>query len=387
MNISVDVLMNSGGIITAPSVLLQPVDIGHTTLANRVIMAPLTRLRAVEPEDLPSPLAETYYAQRASAGLIITEATQISWQSKGYAGTPGLHTDKQQQAWKKIVDAVHAKGGKIAVQLWHTGLFSHQSLQPDHQSPLSASLQPDLTARITLRDAEGQPVRATATPARAASLDEIRQIITDFANATRRARAAGFDFVEIHGAHGYLLHQFWSEHTNRRQDNYGGSRDNRARLMLEVLAACINAWDCDHIGIRISPLGQFNDIDFGYHEEDALWLVKQINQHQPAYLHLSEPDWTGGTPLSDTMHQHIREAFSRSIIVAGGYTVEKAEKAIKQHWADAVAFGRAFIGNPDVVERIAAKAPLNDYDHDTCYGGEAKGYTDYPSWQQQNQTK
>lgn len=363
------------------SVLLQPITIGQSTLDNRIVMAPLTRLRAVEPDDLPSPFAAEYYAQRASAGLIITEASQISWQSKGYAGTPGLHTDEQQQAWQKIVEAVHAKGGKISIQLWHTGLFSHQSLQPNQQLPISASAQPDHTARITLRNAEGQPIRADASPARAASLDDIQQIIRDFASATARAKAAGFDFIEIHAAHGYLLHQFWSERTNHRQDNYGGSRENRARLILEVLDACINAWDRDHIGIRISPLGQFNDIDFGYNEEDAVWLVEQINQYQPAYLHVSEPDWTGGIPLSDSMHQRIRDAYKRSIIVAGGYTVAKAEKAINQHWADAVAFGRAFIGNPDVVERIAINAPLNDYNQATCYGGGAEGYTDYPTWQ------
>lgn len=365
------------------SLLFQPLQIGQTCLANRIVMAPLTRLRAIEPGDLPSPLSAEYYAQRASAGLIITEATQISEQSKGYAGTPGLHTDEQQAAWQHIVEAVHAQGGKIAIQLWHTGLLSHRDVQPNHQSPLAPSVLPDLHARITLRDAQGMPVRADVTPAHEASQSEIEQVIKDFAQAVRRARAAGFDLVEIHGAHGYLLHQFWSENTNHRQDNYGGSRENRARLMLEVLDASIQAWDKDHIGIRISPMGQFNDIDFGHNEADSIWLAEQINQYQPAYLHLSEPDWTGGAPLSAEMHQQIRKAFSRTIMVAGGYTAAKAEQAIEANWADAVAFGRAFIGNPDLVERIAADAPINDYNQASCYGGGAAGYTDYPTLLQQ----
>lgn len=365
--------------------LFEPVQIGATKLANRVIMAPMTRLRAIEPGDLPSPFAAEYYTQRASAGLIITEAAQVSFQSKGYAGTPGLHTDEQQEAWQEIVQAVHKQGGKIAIQLWHTGLFSHTEVQPDHQIPVSASALPELQARITLRDQQGHPVRTEATSARAATMSEIQQIIQDFAQATQRAQKAGFDFVEIHGAHGYLLHQFWSEYTNHRQDSYGGNRENRARLLLEVIKACINAWDQDHVGVRISPVGKFNDIDFGSNEEDAIWLVQQINRLQPAYLHVSEPDWTGGIPLTSAMRQAIRDGFSRSIIVAGAYSAEKAEDVLNHHWADAVAFGRAFIGNPDLVERIQADAPLRDYHHDTCYGGGSEGYTDYPTWKEEQQ--
>lgn len=359
--------------------LLTPVAIGQTKLRNRIVMAPLTRLRATEPGDIPSSLTEQYYTQRAGAGLVITEATQISFQAKGYAGAPGLHTDAQQVAWAKIVNSVHAEGGKIAVQLWHTGLVSHQSLQPDHRAPISASAV-NVHVRTSLRDAAGHTIRAEATPPRAATLADIQQVIADYAAATRRARAAGFDFIEIHGAHGYLLSQFWAAVTNHRTDEYGGSRENRARLMLDVVDACVAAWDTDHIGIRLSPLGAFNGVDFGYHEADSLWLIEQINQRGIAYLHISEPDWAGGEPLSDSFRQGIRQAFSRAIITAGGYTPEKAEQVIRQGYADAVAFGRAFIGNPDLVARITHNAPIRDFNAATCYGGGAEGYVDYPTW-------
>lgn len=367
--------------------LLAPLTVGQTTLKNRIIMAPLTRLRAVEPGDVPGPLAAEYYAQRADAGLIITEATQISYQAKGYAGAPGLHTDAQQAAWTKIVDAVHAQGGKIAVQLWHTGLVSHQSLQPHGLPPISASAVTGLHVRTSLRDEHGHTIRAKATPPRAAELSDIHSVITDYAAATRRAREAGFDFIEIHAAHGYLLSQFWAEAINHRTDEYGGSRDHRARLILDVIDACISAWDKNHIGIRISPLGAFNGVDFGYHEDDSIWLVEQINQRGIAYLHISEPDWAGGQPLHHDFRQRLRAAFNHTIITAGGYTPEKAAAVVTAGDADAVAFGRAFIGNPDLVTRIAEDAPINGFNEATCYGGAAQGYTDYPTWQQEHSAR
>jgi N-ethylmaleimide reductase len=350
---------------------------GHTPLKNRIIMAPLTRLRSIEPGDIPTPLAIEYYSQRASAGLIITEATQISAQAKGYAGAPGLHTDEQQAAWEKIVQAVHDKGGKIAVQLWHTGLVSHQSIQPNQLAPISASAI-DAQARTSLRDEAGNPIRVETTPTRAASLADIQQVIQDYADATKRAKAAGFDFIEIHGAHGYLLSQFWAEKINHRQDEYGGNKENRARLMLAVLDACIAAWDAEHIGIRLSPLGVFNNVDFGYNEAENLWLIEQISQRKTAFLHISEPDWAGGTAFNDDFRHAIRQAFKQTLIVAGAYDADKAEQRINSHLTDAVAFGRAFIANPDLVERIASDAPLNEMDAATAYGGNEKGYIDYP---------
>lgn len=357
--------------------LLQPITMGGQTLANRIVMAPLTRLRSIEPADIPNPLAVTYYAQRASAGLIITEATQVSAQAKGYAGAPGIHTQEQIEAWQQVTDAVHAKGGKIVVQLWHTGLVSHASVQPEGQAPISASAV-DVGGRTSLRDEHGHAVRVPTTPPRAATEAEIEQVISDFAQATKNAQAAGFDGVEVHGAHGYLLHQFWATHTNQRDDAYGGSRENRARLMLSVLDACVAAWDKEHVGIRISPMGTFNQVQAGYDEAESLWLIEQINQRQLMYLHLSEPDWAGGTPYEDDFRQAVRQAFSGLIIAAGGYTLERAERNLAAGWIDAVAFGRDYIANPDLVARIAADAPLNPQRPESFYGGGAEGYTDYP---------
>lgn len=358
--------------------LFAPLQLGQTTLNNRIVMAPLTRLRAIEPGDIPSPLAKTYYAQRATAGLVITEATQVSAQAKGYAGAPGIHSDAQVAAWKEITQAVHAQGGKIAIQLWHTGLVSHQSLQPDGQAPISASAV-DVQARTSLRDEQGLPLRAETTVPRAASHDELQQVVADFAAACVRAREAGFDLVEIHGAHGYLLSQFWAEHTNQRSDEYGGSRENRARLMLEVVDACIAAWDKDHIGIRVSPFGAFNSVNMGDNEADQLYLLGELNQRKLAYLHISEPDWAGGQPLTEAFRQKVRAVYAGKIIAAGGYTAQKAEQLINAGLIDAAAFGRAFIANPDLVARIQQDAPLNEVNQATVYGGGAEGYTDYPT--------
>ena len=357
--------------------LFEPIKMGSQTLKNRIIMAPLTRLRSVEPGDVPTVLASEYYSQRSGAGLVITEATQVSFQAKGYAGAPGIHTQDQTIAWKTIVDNVHAKGGKIVVQLWHTGLVAHESVQPDGKAPISAS-DVNVGARTTLKDSNQQPIRVETTTPRPATIDEIKQVIADFGLATKNAKEAGFDGVEIHGAHGYLLHQFWAEHTNQRTDEYGGSRENRARLMLAVIDACVDAWDADHIGIRISPLGTFNSVEAGYNEDENIWLIEQINKRALMYLHLSEPDWTGGTPYSDAFRQRVRDAFEQTIIAAGGYTAEKAERNIKCGYIDAVAFGRDYIANPDLAERIRTGAPLNEQHPQTFYGGGTEGYTDYP---------
>lgn len=361
----------------AHDILFEPLKMGKQTLDNRIIMAPLTRLRAVEPGDIPTALAGEYYAQRATAGLVITEATQVSFQAKGYAGAPGIHTQDQTTAWKTIVDDVHAKGGKIVVQLWHTGLVAHKSVQPDGQAPISAS-DVEVGVRTTLRDSNHQAIRADATPPRPATIDEIKQVVADFGQATKNAREAGFDGIEIHGAHGYLLHQFWAQHTNQRNDEYGGSRENRARLMLEVIDACVDAWDGDHVGIRISPLGTFNNVEAGYHEDENIWLIEQINKRGIMYLHLSEPDWAGGTPYSDDFRQRVRDTFGQVIMAAGGYSVEKAERNIREGYIDAVAFGRDYIANPDLPERIRQDAPLNQQHPETFYGGGTEGYTDYP---------
>jgi len=362
------------------SKLFSPIKVGAATLANRIFMAPLTRLRSIEPGDIPTPLMQEYYAQRASAGLIITEATQVSFQAKGYAGAPGLHTEEQAAAWKKIVDAVHQQNGHIAVQLWHTGRVSHSSVQPDQQAPVAPSAITSPEIRTTVRDANGDITRVEATPPRALALNEIPGIVADFRHAVGNARDSGFDFVELHGAHGYLLHQFFSPASNLREDSYGGSVENRARLTLEVVDAAIAEWDAQHIGIRISPIGPFNGLDNREDQEQAaLYLIAELNKRQLGFLHISEPDWAGGKPYTQEFRQAVRANYSGVIIGAGGYTAEKAEDLIGQGLIDAVAFGRPFIANPDLVDRIAQNAPFNEMDPATAYGGGAAGYTDYPT--------
>ncbi len=359
--------------------LFTPLKAGAVTLPNRVLMAPLTRLRSIEPGDIPTPLMGEYYRQRASSGLIISEATQISAQAKGYAGAPGLHSPEQIAAWKKITAGVHAENGHIAVQLWHTGRISHNSLQPDGQSPVAPSALSAGT-RTSLRDANGHATREDTSVPRALELEEIPGIVDDFRQAVANAREAGFDLVELHSAHGYLLHQFLSPSANQRTDQYGGSIENRARLVLEVVDAVSKEWSADRIGIRVSPIGSFQNTDNGPNEEaDALYLIEELGKRGIAYLHMSEPDWAGGQPYTEEFRRKVRERFHGPIIGAGAYTPEKAEDLIAKGLIDAVAFGRAYIANPDLVARLERKAELNPQRPETFYGGGAEGYTDYPT--------
>lgn len=359
--------------------LFTPLKIGPVTAPNRVLMAPLTRLRSIEPGDIPTPLMTEYYRQRASSGLIITEATQISAQAKGYAGAPGLHSVEQIAAWKKITDAVHAEDGRIAVQLWHTGRISHNTLQPGGEAPVAPSALSAGT-RTSLRDENGHAIRVDTSMPRALELSEIPGIVDDFRQAVANAREAGFDMVELHAAHGYLLHQFLSESANQRTDQYGGSLENRARLVLEVVDAVCKEWAPERIGIRVSPVGSFQNVDNGPNEEaEALYLIEELNKRGIAYLHMSEPDWAGGQPYTEAFRQKVRQHFSGPIIGAGAYTPEKAEDLISKGLIDAVAFGRDYIANPDLAARLERKAPLNPQRPESFYGGGAEGYTDYPS--------
>lgn len=359
--------------------LFTPLKVGAITTPNRIFMAPLTRLRSIVPGDIPTPLMGEYYRQRASSGLIISEATQISAQAKGYEGAPGLHSDEQIAAWKKITAGVHAADGRIAVQLWHTGRISHTSLQPGHQAPVAPSAISAAT-RTSLRDENGHAIRVDTSMPRALELNEIPGIVNDFRQAVGNARDAGFDMVELHSAHGYLLHQFLSPTSNHRTDEYGGSRENRARLVLEVVDAVSKEWSADRIGIRVSPIGSFQNVDNGPDEEaDALYLIEELNKRGIAYLHMSEPDWAGGQPYTEEFRQKVRERFNGVIIGAGAYTPEKAEALIEKGLIDAVAFGRDYIANPDLVERLHHNAELNAQRPETFYGGGAEGYTDYPT--------
>ncbi|WP_049293057.1 alkene reductase [Franconibacter helveticus] len=359
--------------------LFTPLKVGPVNVPNRVFMAPLTRLRSIEPGDIPTAMMVEYYRQRASSGLIISEATQISAQAKGYAGAPGLHSDEQVAAWKKITAAVHEKAGHIAVQLWHTGRISHSSLQPGGEAPVAPSAI-NAGTRTSLRDENGKAIRVDTTTPRALETDEIPGIVDDFRKAVGNARDAGFDLVELHSAHGYLLHQFLSPSANQRTDQYGGSVENRARLVLEVIDAVSKEWSADRIGIRVSPIGTFQNVDNGPNEEeDALYLIDELNKRGIAYLHMSEPDWAGGVPYTDEFRQKVRARFDGVIIGAGAYTREKAEALIEKGLIDAVAFGRDYIANPDLVERLRKKAELNPQRPESFYGGGAEGYIDYPT--------
>jgi len=359
--------------------LFTPLKMGAITVPNRIFMAPLTRLRSIEPGDIPTPLMGEYYRQRASAGLIITEATQISFQAKGYAGAPGLHSPEQIAAWKAINTAIHQDGGHSAVQLWHTGRISHSTLQPGGTAPVSASAI-NAETRTSLRDEEGKVFReATSTP-RALDTNEIAGIIADFRQAVINAREADFDLVELHSAHGYLIHQFLSPASNQRDYQYGGNIENRTRFALEVVDAAIDGWSADRIGIRISLLGPFNGLDNGEDQEEAaLYYIAELAKRNLAYLHISEPDWAGGKPYSESFRQAIRAVYPGVIIAAGAYTAEKAEELISRGLIDAVAFGRSYIANPDLVERLQTGASFNEPRPETFYGGGAEGYTDYPA--------
>lgn len=358
--------------------LFTPIHTGAFTLPNRVFMAPLTRMRASQPGDVPTELMQTYYVQRASAGLIIAEATQISPQGKGYMDTPGIYSAEQVAGWQKITQAVHEVNGRICLQLWHVGRVSHHSLQPDKQLPVSASAIPYVN-RTTVRGEDGRPQRVACDTPRALELNEMPGLLDDYRRAAGNAREAGFDMVEVHAAHGYLLQQFQSTESNQRTDAYGGVLENRARLTLEALDAVIGAWDAKHVGIRISPLGIFNGLDDRDGLDMGLYLAEQFAQRGIAYLHLSEPDWAGGPVLNEAFRRALREKFPGVIIGAGNYSVEKAEGLLAQGLIDAAAFGRPFIANPDLPQRLHQRTELNVLNADTLYGGGAEGYTDYPA--------
>ena len=358
--------------------LFEPVTLGTTTLPHRILMAPLTRMRASQPGDVPNALMADYYRQRSSAGLIVSEGTQISPQGKGYMDTPGIYSPEQVAGWRTITDAVHQAGGRIAAQLWHVGRVSHESFH-DGELPVSASALP-YRNRTTVRGEDGTPTRANCPTPRALELDEIAGVIEDYRRAARNAREAGFDFAEIHAAHGYLLHQFQAADSNARTDEYGGSLANRARLTLEVLDAVIEAWDAEHVGIRISPIGSFNGLEDPEGAEMGRYLAAEIGKRGVAFLHLSEPDWAGGPELTDDYRKELRAAHPGPIVAAGAYTVEKAERLLAADLIDAAAFGRLFIANPDLPRRLAEGLPLNEPDLATFYGGGEAGYTDYPDW-------
>ena len=359
--------------------LFDPIQIGEIALANRVVMAPLTRNRA--PGQLPNALMREYYIQRATAGLIVTEATQVSAQGQGYLDTPGIYTPEQVAGWRKITDAVHAAGGKIVVQLWHVGRISHTSLQPDGAAPVSSTARPAIGKTFTT---EG--FVDCSTP-RALRTDELPGVVASYRQAARNAVAAGFDGVEVHGANGYLLEQFLRDSINDRTDAYGGSIENRARLLLEVMTAVVAEIGGGRTGLRLSPITPVND---AAQDSDAAALyghvVQQLAPLKLAFLHLIEGQTGGARDLSDKGvasfdYAALRAVYGGVWIVNNGYSRAMALDAVASGAADLVAFGKPFISNPDLVRRLREDAPLARWVQATLYGGGAVGYTDYPALQ------
>ncbi|ERS87748.1 MULTISPECIES: alkene reductase [unclassified Halomonas] len=362
--------------MTNPS-LLTPLRLGSLTLPNRVIMAPLTRART--PDSVPGTLQQAYYGQRAGAGLIISEATNISPTARGYVYTPGIWTDAQEAGWRDVVEAVHAKGGRIALQLWHVGRVSHEMVQPDGQQPVAPSALKGEGAEcfVEFEDGTAGP-HPTSTP-RALETDEIPGIVEDYRQAAQRAKRAGFDMVEVHAANAYLLNQFLATGTNRRTDQYGGSIENRARFPLEVVDAVAEVFGPERVGIRLTPFIELFGLTDEEPEAMALYLADELNRRGLAYLHFNEPNWAGGDiTFPEGFREQMRERFKGGLIYCGNYDAERAQARLDDNTADAVAFGRPFIANPDLPERFRVGAALNEPDPSTFYGGDATGYTDYP---------
>lgn len=356
----------------ATSKLFEPYKLGPITLSNRTVMAPLTRNRAVAGL-VPNPLAVEYYSQRASAGLLITEASQVSQQGQGYQDTPGIYSKEQIAGWRKVTDRVHERGGRIFIQLWHVGRISHTSLQPNNGAPVAPS-----AVRAKTKTFVGGTFADVSEP-RALELSEIPGIIDSFKRGAANALEAGFDGVEIHGANGYLLDQFAKDGTNKRTDAYGGSIENRAKLMLEVAKAVSAEAGAARTGIRISPVTPANDVSDSNPQPLFDHIVDGLNAEKLVYIHVIEGATGGPRDVAPFDYASLRKRFDGTYIANNGYDLELANKVLAANEADLIAFGKLFISNPDLVERLRSGAPLNAPDKATFYGGGAKGYTDYPA--------
>jgi N-ethylmaleimide reductase len=357
--------------MTAPDIF-SPFRLGPLLLPNRVVMAPMTRNRA-GPGNVPGAMNATYYAQRASAGLIVSEATQVSPQGVGYPGTPGIHSAEQVAGWKHVTEAVHAAGGRIFLQLWHVGRISHPSLQPDGALPVAPSAIAPAGQAMT-RDG----LKPFVTP-RALETAEIAGIVEDYRRGAKNAKAAGFDGVELHGANGYLIDQFLRDGANRRTDRYGGSAENRVRLLSEVTEAIVGEWGAERVGVRLSPTSPFNDMADGNPAATFAAAVGALNRFGLAYLHIVEsiagdPVAAGETPDL----RFFRTIWRGALMGNKGYDLPRANAAIRDGTADLISFAALFLANPDLPERFRRGGPFNPPDRKTFYGGAAAGYTDYP---------
>ncbi|PMX13302.1 MULTISPECIES: alkene reductase [unclassified Pseudomonas] len=367
------------------SVLSTPISLGHHTLNNRVVLPPLTRQRSAQPGDIATDLMAEYYRQRATAGFMVSEGTQIEPRGQGYAWTPGIYTPAQIDGWRKVTDAVHAEGGVIFAQLWHVGRVSHNALQPDGAAPVAPSALAAEQAKAFIATGPGVGELMQPPVPRALSTQEVKALVQHYAQAARNALDAGFDGVEIHSANGYLVNQFISAHANQRDDEYGGSLDNRLRFLREIVEAMCKVVGPERLGVRFSPLFSGTDEDrvyIGLVEEDPhhtyIEAIKVLQASGIAYVSIAEADWDNAPVLPDTFREAVRSTFSGRIIYAGRYTAERGAKLVEAGLADLIAFGRPFIANPDLPQRLFNGWPLNPLREEGMYGGGEVGYIDYP---------
>lgn len=366
------------------SLLFQPFDLKTITLANRIVMAPMTRSRAVN--EIPDELTALYYQQRASAGLIISEGIPISQQARGYLYTPGIYTKEQLHGWQKVTNAVHAQKGHIYAQLWHVGRVSHNSLQPDKQTPVGPTSKSAKNSYAYAIGDDGQPGRVLCSQPRALTIEQIHHITRDYVLAAQAAISAGFDGVEIHAANGYLFEQFINGSVNDRNDQYGGTIANRIRFLLDTLDAVSAAIGHDKVGVRISPFGRLFDCQ-PFPDEAETWEVvaKSLNQRDLAYVHLSDQLTIGAEKMPVDFAIKFRSAYTGTLIAAGGFTKETGEESLSAGVLDLIAYGRPFITNPDLVERMQNNWSIVPADKSNFYGiTGATGYTDFPTWKEQN---
>ncbi|GGC76849.1 alkene reductase [Undibacterium terreum] len=362
--------------------LFTPVQIAGRTAAHRVVMAPMTRARSTQPSDAPNEINALHYAQRADAALIVTEASQITPQGKGYSFTPGIYSDEQIAGWRGISSAVHAKGGRIFLQLWHVGRMSHPDFH-NGELPVAPSAVPFEAQIWKVNPTTGQGEMVNCPTPRALSTEEIRGIIGDFRVAARNAISAGFDGVEIHGANGYLIDQFLRTTSNVREDEYGGSRENRLRFLKELIDAVVDEVGADRTAIRLAPFLTARGMACPDILPTILEAAAYLEKKGIAYLHLVEADWDDAPQFTESFRQDLRAHFSGLIIVAGNYDLERANWVIANGYADLVAFGRKFVANPDLPTRLRDGLPLADFDGASLFGGDAKGYSDYQPWSAQ----
>ncbi len=365
--------------------LFSEINLGPYTLKNRLVLPPLTRSRSTQPGNVANDLMARYYGQRTGAGFMVTEGTQIEPRGQGYAWTPGIHSQDQIEGWKKVTQAVHDQGGVIFAQLWHVGRVSHASLQPNEQPPIAPSAIRADAVKVFVETGPGEGALAEPSEPRALTTAEVKELVELYAQAARNALQAGFDGVELHCANGYLVNQFISEHTNQRDDEYGGSLENRLRFLKEIVAAVSDVVGSDRLGVRFAPLFESTDeerVYLGLVESDPhttyTEAIKLLNEAGIAYLSLAEADWDNAPDLPKDFYTDVRQIFDGRIMYAGKYSTEKALRVLQAGHGDIFGFGRPFIANPDLPERIRNQWPLNSADPVTLYGGTDVGYTDYP---------